>query len=591
MTIFDQKTLGFVSYSLKAYPGRTAAMVALLILSGLAEGVGILALLPVLALVLDDSATSTSGLAEAVHTFLAWFNLPPTLGVLLGLMVLGMILKSGFLLLAMRQVGYTVAHVGTDLRLMFLQTVLQARWGYFTSRPVGHFSNSIGMEAHRASVGYKEICLLFAGIIQTLIYVGIALALSWQIAVIALIAGIAVMALLSKLVEVSRGAGQIQTRLRKALLARLTDAIHGIKPIKAMAREADLWPLLKKDTLGLNRAQQTQVLAGELLKAVHEPVLVMLLAIGIFVLLSRGDMAFAQLVVLAVVFQRLMGRVNALQSHYQSLANAESAFWSLHDDVEQARAEREQLTGTLAPPPVATGIRLDGVDFSYGPKPVLRQVSLAIRAGEITALLGPSGAGKTTIADLILGLYPPDRGSITIDDIPLSEIDIRAWRRNIGYVPQEMFLFHDSVLRNVTLGDETIGRDAVRRALVAAGAWEFVSQLPEGLDTTVGERGSKLSGGQRQRIAIARALVHEPALLILDEVTSALDTQTEAAICSTLSDLRGSVTIMAISHQPALMSIADEVYRLDDGAVRIIQREEPPAGSAVVGALPSPSKG
>jgi ATP-binding cassette subfamily C protein len=137
----------------------------------------------------------------------------------------------------------------------------------------------------------------------------------------------------------------------------------------------------------------------------------------------------------------------------------------------------------------------------------------------------------------------------------------------IGYVPQEILLLNDTVQKNITLGHPNLNEKDVVRALRAAGAWEFVQGLPQGINTTVGERGSKISGGQRQRIAIARALAHKPKLLILDEATNALDSDSETAICDTLRQLRGELTILAISHQPAVLEVADLAYRLQDGAV------------------------
>jgi ATP-binding cassette, subfamily C, bacterial len=148
--------------------------------------------------------------------------------------------------------------------------------------------------------------------------------------------------------------------------------------------------------------------------------------------------------------------------------------------------------------------------------------------------------------------------------VPLDELDLAAWRRKVGYVPQDVLLFHESVLTNLTLGSPELGPEDARAALEAAGAWGFVEQLPEGLDSVVGERGSLLSGGQRQRIAIARALIHRPALLILDEATSALDPATETAICANVKELSRStgLTVIAISHQPTWATVADDVCEL-----------------------------
>jgi ATP-binding cassette subfamily C protein len=212
-------------------------------------------------------------------------------------------------------------------------------------------------------------------------------------------------------------------------------------------------------------------------------------------------------------------------------------------------------------------IQLDQISFAYGEKQVLREVSLSFAKGSITAIVGPSGSGKTTIVDLVTGLLKPQRGEILIDDQSLLKLDLRSWRKKIGYVPQENLLLHGTVLTNVTLGDPELSEADAVKALRAANAWEFVKSLPQGLNSSVGERGGNLSGGQRQRIAIARALVHKPKLLILDEATSGLDPESEVAVCNTLQKLRGELTILAISHQPALVNIADNSYRIKDGQI------------------------
>ncbi len=255
-----------------------------------------------------------------------------------------------------------------------------------------------------------------------------------------------------------------------------------------------------------------------------------------------------------------------VQQNYQWLNLLQSSFWSLRTAIDQATAANEAASDSKTPS-LNHGIIFRNVSFSYGDKPVLKDVFLTVPAGGFIALTGPSGAGKTTIADLIIGLFRPQSGQVLVDEIPVSDLASKEWRSLIGYAPQETIMFHDTVFANVTLGDPNLSRADAEEALRAAGSWDFVSSLPGGMDWVVGERGARLSGGQRQRIAIARSLVRRPKLLILDEATTALDPQTEAAVCETLKQLRGTVTIIAISHQPALVNAADEVYHLENLAL------------------------
>jgi ATP-binding cassette subfamily C protein len=307
---------------------------------------------------------------------------------------------------------------------------------------------------------------------------------------------------------------------------------------------------------------------------------VMLWGIGCGLLYAAAtfwELPLQELIVMAALLFRTVLMFNRSQQWYQIAALSESAFWGLRDTIAEAERQRETSTGR-GTPTFQRACSFDAVTFGYGDKMVLRNVSLVIKAGEITTLTGGSGAGKTTIADLLLGLHRPDSGEVNIDDMPLGEADLVQWREMVGYVPQEVILFHDSVLANVTLGNPELGRDDAQAALAAAGAWDFVAQLPQGLDSIVGERGTLLSGGQRQRIAVARALIHRPALLILDEATSALDPNTEAAICRNLKDLvaETGLTIVAITHQSAWVEAAHRVYHVERGQVT----EAPPIAAS-----------
>lgn len=571
----SRSSMRFFAHFFKAYPRRSAVMVVLLVLGGFAEGVGVATLIPLLELA-PAGAEPSSDIGRAIAHALNTVGLAPTLPVLLGVIVLAMSAKAVFIWLAMTQVGYTVARVTRDLRLRVMRAIMHARWRYFTGQQIGSFANTISSEALRSAWAYREACSVLAGLVQIALYVTLSALISWRITLFALVGGGALTAVLDYFVRMSREAGGDQTRLTRSLTGRLIDVLQGVKAIKAMAREHLVLPLLEQENEGLNRAQQRQVIAAEARKLFQEPALTVLLAVALYASLELGGAPLSGVLVMAFVFYRLMQQINKLQERFQAMAVGESAFWSILGQIQDAEAEREALDGGISPGPLHHAIRLEEVSFWYDAnEPILSGMTLEIPAGTFVAISGESGSGKTTFADMLVGLHRPVSGQIVIDGTPLSDLSLRQWRERIGYVPQELLLFNDTIARNVTLGDDSIPRGDVERALRLAGAWEFVSARREGMDAHVGDKGGLFSGGQRQRIAIARALVHRPSMLILDEVTTALDPETERGICATLRQLAGEVTIVSISHQPAMREVADVAYLLRRGELvpeRVKQR-------------------
>lgn len=549
---------------------RQVPLVLAMLMTGLLEGVGIATFFPVLAIV-----TGTSGkpnrLSQAVEQGLAFFHLPAELPTLCALIVTVIWLKALISMLVERALGRVGARVGQQIRQRLLAALVGAKWSYFTIQPVGRFVAAATTEASWAAAAFRNALQVIEQSMRTAIFCGLAFFMGWQMALIAICMGVLMGLSLRTLTRAAHLAGRERQRAMRNLVVELNDVLAGFKPLKAMHRHTNLIGELVKDTKRLRKAVNGMVITETLSNGLPDLIQTYLLAASAFIAAQLLGSPIDTIIVAGAIAFYLMTNIARVRRAVTKLAQSDATYWALSGTVTEVEKAAERFDGTRIPT-LANELALRSVSFSYGRGPVLNDVSLTVPAGRITTLVGESGSGKTTIADLLLGLYAPDHGTVTVDGVELRDIDIARWRSMIGYVPQEIILFNDTISANVSLGDREIGEERVRAALEAAGLGALIVELPEGLATQIGERGLKLSGGQRQRIALARALVHEPKLLILDEATSALDPETEAEICATVAAQAGRTTVLAITHQPSWVDRADRIYMVEDGRVRAVDR-------------------
>ena len=557
-------SISLVFEPFRVAPARSLIVVSCLLLAGLSEAVGVASLLPVLSMVGDNGGPPTSQLGRMFADVLSVLNIVPSLTLILTIIVGAILLKSGLTLVAMSIVGFTVTRITLAFRRRLIEALMVAKWSYFVGQHIGSLTNAIGIEAENASSAVNSGFRIVAMCVQAAVYMLLALFLNPYVTLFALIAGAFLVITFSGLVRFSRRAGLRSTQANEALQTVVADGLAGIKPLRAMAREQRLKILLEHEAENLSQAQRHMVLSKEALASIREPVLILALAPLIFVAMTYLGMPFEQLLILAFLFYRTINSVGNLQQVYQGMVASEGYYHSMQNKIRIAESQAEYQSGP-AMPAFKNVISLRNLSLKIDETEILDNISLDIPANAITVIIGPSGAGKTTLVDVILGFHTPTAGKILIDGEAFSGHEVTSWRRQIGYVPQEMLLFHDTVRNNVTLGDDSYSDNDVELALKDAGAWDFIDKTPDKLQTVVGEKGARLSGGQRQRIAIARALLSKPKLLFLDEPTTALDPATEAEICNNLKSLSKKVTILLISHQPALTAIADNIIRLSHG--------------------------
>jgi ATP-binding cassette subfamily C protein len=545
------------------------AVLACLLVASLCEGVGLATLVPLLAAATGSAHQST--IAQTVHHGLELLGIDPSLGALVLVLVGGMLLKSVISLFVMRKVGYANAEVANAMRVQLVRQLLGARWGYLLEHPAGRIANAFSGEVGRSQQAYQLAAQFVAEAVETVVLLLVALVVSWKLALAALVIGLGTASAVHTLVHRARQAGRAQTQITKELVNLLTDTLDNLKPLKAMGAQREFVLFFDRRLHRLRRALRQQVTNREALRNGQDALLAICLGLAAYLAISVFSIPLEQIVVVGVILSRILTGFGRLQSYLQQVAIVEAPFREVESLIAELAANQEHAGGDR-PARFERELRFERVGFAYGALPVLRGASLVVPAGSITVLTGLSGAGKTTLIDLVLGLHRPMSGQIQLDGVDLALIQLQAWRQRVGYVPQELILFDASILENLTLGDTARGEADVAEALRLAGADGFVAGLPEGMATVVGTKGARLSGGQRQRIALARALIRRPSLLILDEVTSALDPETERAICRNIAALRERTTVLAVTHRPAFLEIATQVYEIDRGQARVVAR-------------------
>jgi ATP-binding cassette, subfamily B, bacterial PglK len=354
-------------------------------------------------------------------------------------------------------------------------------------------------------------------------------------------------------------------------LQHLQQGLWGAKEVKLLGREASFLDEYQTHTLHSARASQIYHTLLQLPRLWLELLGIVGLAALTLTALAKGydiSRTMPALAVFAAAAFRLMPSVARISGAVQMLRYASPIAETLHAELT-ALSVAPTVISTV-PVTFLRNLELSEVVYAYpgSVAPSLKGLSIAVRKGESVGFVGPSGAGKSTLVDVILGLLTPTAGRVTVDGRDIHE-NVRAWQDTIGYVQQTIYLTDDTIRRNVAFGlaDESIDDVAVNRAIRAAQLETFTATLPHGLETIVGERGVRLSGGQRQRIGIARALYHDPSVLVLDEATSALDTTTEAGVMQAVMALRRSKTILVVAHRLSTVEHCDRLYRLEHGRV------------------------
>jgi ABC-type multidrug transport system fused ATPase/permease subunit len=359
---------------------------------------------------------------------------------------------------------------------------------------------------------------------------------------------------------------QIQAPLTRYIL----QGFGGVKDIQVLGRADDFSNQFEKQNLVVQNASLRYGVIKQIGPMWTELLAMSGLTVVVWVMVWQGrapERIIPLLGLFVIATWRFVPSINNVINLFNSLAYSKPAVDSLYNEFEYIKTQSEVVKTQAV---FNDKIEMRNLTFSYAntPAPSLRDVNIVVRKGETVGFIGPSGAGKSTLVDVILGLLPPSSGELLVDGVNMHEHNIE-WQSTIGYVAQAIYLTDDSIRRNVAFGiaEKEIDDVALERALKSAQLWDFVQSLPEKDKTIVGERGIRVSGGQRQRIGIARALYHEPQVLVLDEATSSLDMETESEVMSAIRALQGFKTILIVAHRLSTVQHCDRVYKIEDATI------------------------
>ncbi|MEQ1727825.1 MAG: ABC transporter ATP-binding protein [Vicinamibacterales bacterium] len=558
----------FIREIAQASPRRAVLSMVLTAAMSFTEGMGLLLLMPLLQLVGVQEVNTLPNVTGWFVWFLDLIHVGPSLG---GVLVLYVFITGTRTLLQKWQgeLSSSVREEYTEqLRARIYRAITSTQWSFIVTKRPSDLTHVLVAEVTQLGNAAYHVADLLVMSAVSVVYVGLAFHLSPAMA--SLVVGSA--AVLGWVVRDSlsqaRSMGGSAQRTRKRLAAAVAEHIGSLKTTRVYGagdRHERAFGRLSREIRDLS----VRISSGETdLQSMLEFGSVAFLALIVFVALEVLHEPTASLLVLLFTFARLMPRLTAIYRRLQIVAAVLPAL----DDVTRFEAEclahAEAVDPATAAVPFRRAVTFDAVHFTYPGRedaPAIADVSFSIPAGRTTAIVGTSGAGKSTLVDLLIGLLLPTSGTIRVDGVRLDASNLVSWRQQIGFVPQDTFLFHDTVRANLAWARPDATDHDIWEALRLAAADDFVRQLPQGLDTQVGERGVTASGGERQRLSLARALLRTPSVLILDEATSSLDSETEQRVRLAVEGLQHSMTMVAITHRLSTIAAADLIHVIDSG--------------------------
>jgi len=553
----------------KKFTGRKLyILVGLIVLASLTEGIGFSLFAPLFTVITDGGFASSNNpsLIERIFSdVFNFFGLPSTLTSLSIILAFVFLVKGLLTFIQEIATAFITKELVQGLRMQTLEKYNEMSYEYYLEKESGYLSNIIIKEIERMVAAFGRYAQVIVSIINIIIFAILSAIVSWKISLVGILAALTLF-LPMRLISKSTNKYSSTTSEKNAALQQLlSQSVDSLKYLKATNQFHKIRVKLKKEISSLATLYFKIRRNEAIISSSKDPITIyiMLGLLAIQLLLFGGDVGVVM--VLLLLFYRMMNRFYVLLVSWQAFNANIGGVDAFVSNFDEATLNKETKGGKDITK-INQSIRLENINLNFGDFNALKNINIEIPKDKMIAIVGESGAGKSTIVDLICGLIKPSKGSLYADQINYENINIDSLRSMIGFVAQETIIFNDSVENNISLWD--LGnKDKIREVAKSSNAEEFILSKEDQYQTIVGDKGEKLSGGQRQRISIARELFKEPEILILDEATSALDTKTENKIRGSIESLQGTKTILVISHRISTIKNADYIYLIHKGTI------------------------
>jgi len=543
------------------------------LLNSVLEGIGISAIIPFLSFIGQNKAEHSDLVTRFIEGFFDYLHIPFTLKFLI-IFVLGLfILKAIVLFFTNFIAALATFNYEKKARSNLFKLTLYNSWPHLIKQKVGHLDQLLVTDINNSSSLIYSLATGALIFTKLIVYVLVAINLSVSITLFALALGLLTFFIFKPFFYKNRIMSEKTSNMYKELAHFVNENVIGMKTVKSMFVEKQVIEQGKKFFEKLKSLNIQVAVSRHITHALMQPIgFIFILAVFTFSY-KTSLFNFATFVVIVYAINQIFAQIQAGQSHLHGMVSSVPFLLNVMNYQKEAQQNIEKDKGGKK---FIFKEKLEFIDvnFSYNSsQETLKQINFSINKGDMVGIVGPSGAGKTTMVDLLLRLFQPNSGEILLDGININNISLKSWRTNVGYVSQDIFLLNDTIENNIKFYNNSIIRKEVEKFSKIANIFDFISSLPNKFSTIIGERGILLSGGQRQRIILARILAKNPNLLILDEATSALDNESELQIQKAIEKLRGKITVIVIAHRLSTVKNCDRLLVFKEG--KILEEGDP----------------